>query len=133
MDNIVNGIDLVQCERIERMVERHGERFLERVFTETERSYASRNKNKIECLAGRFAAKEAVLKVMGTGWRGKISWQDIEVINDAAGKPLVHLTGELRKISERLGIYDVSVSVTHTGNFAIASAVAVRRDGSERI
>jgi len=87
MGKIAHGIDLVDCPRIEKMLERHGQRFLERVFTPLEQDYAKKNKNRTEKLAGRFAAKEAVLKLLGTGWRGTIAWTDIEVVNNAAGQP----------------------------------------------
>ncbi|UCD57540.1 MAG: holo-ACP synthase, partial [Candidatus Hydrogenedentota bacterium] len=89
MGIVAHGIDLVDCPRIEQMIQRHGERFVERVFTDAERAYAQANKNEIEKLAGRFAAKEAVLKMIGTGWRGKIAWTDIEIINNASGQPEV--------------------------------------------
>ena len=125
MEIVAHGIDLVDFPRIEQMVDQHGERFLTRVFTDAEQSYANSNKNGIEKLAGRFAAKEAVLKLMGTGWRGKIAWTDIEVINNPTGQPEVTLTGEVAKIAEKLGINHISISITHTANFAIASAVAL--------
>jgi holo-[acyl-carrier protein] synthase len=125
MEIVAHGIDLVDCPRIEEMIKRHGERFIKRVFTAAEQAYAEAKKNKIEKLAGRFAAKEAILKLMGTGWRGKIAWTDIEITNNAAGQPEVTLDGEVRKIAEGLGIKHVSVSITHTANFAIASAVAL--------
>jgi len=79
MEIIAHGIDLVDCPRIEEMIKRHGRRFVNRVFTATEQAYADANKDRVEKLAGRFAAKEAILKLMGTGWRGKIAWTDIEV------------------------------------------------------
>jgi len=129
MEFVAHGIDLVDCPRIEDMVKRHGERFINRVFMAAEQAYAKANKNEIEKLAGRFAAKEAVLKLMGTGWRGKIAWTDIEVVNNSAGQPEVTLDGEVKKIAERLGISHVSVSITHTANFAIASAVAIAEKG----
>jgi len=125
MEIIAHGIDLVDCPRIEEMVARHGERFVQRIFTAAEQAYAESNKNKIEKLAGRFAAKEAILKLMGTGWRGKIAWTDIEIINNSSGQPEVTLDGEVEKIAEKLGIKHISVSITHTANFAIASAVAL--------
>ena len=125
MKIIAHGIDLVDCPRIENMVSEHGERFINRVFTAAEQAYAEANKDRIEKLAGRFAAKEAILKLMGTGWRGKIAWTDIEVVNNNVGQPEVNLCGEVKKISERLGIKNISVSITHTANFAIASAVAL--------
>ncbi|TKJ39565.1 MAG: holo-[acyl-carrier-protein] synthase [Planctomycetes bacterium B3_Pla] len=127
MGIVAHGIDLVDCPRIEQMVQRHGERFVTRVFTAAEQAYAAKNKNEIEKLAGRFAAKEAVLKLMGTGWRGKIAWTDIEIINNAAGQPQVTLDGEVKRISDELGIDHISVSITHTANFAIASAVALTK------
>ncbi len=125
MGIVAHGIDLVDCPRIEAMIERHGERFIQRVFTAAEQAYAEANKNEIEKLAGRFAAKEAVLKLMGTGWRGKIAWTDVEIINNSSGQPEVTLGGEVEKIAGKLGIKHISVSITHTANFAIASAVAL--------
>ena len=127
MEIVAHGIDLVDFPRIEEMAKRHGERFLNRVFTATERAYAEANKNGLEKLAGRFAAKEAILKLMGTGWRGKIAWTDIEIVNNPAGQPKVSLSGEVEKIAEKLGIKHISVSITHTANFAIASAVALTK------
>ncbi len=132
MEIIAHGIDLVDFPRIEKMVAQHGERFLNRVFTSVEQSYAQSNKNKVEKLAGRFAAKEAVLKLMGTGWRGKIAWTDIEVVNNDAGQPEVSLDGEVKKIAEKLGIKHISVSITHTANFAICSAVALRQSNEDK-
>ena len=125
MSKLLNGIDLVDFPRIEEMVQQHGERFLNRIFTAAEQAYSQANKNRMEKLAGRFAAKEAVLKLIGTGWRGKIAWTDIEIVNNPMGQPEVTLTGEVEKIADRLGIKHISVSITHTANFAIASAVAV--------
>jgi len=127
MEIVAHGIDLVDCPRIEAMIKRHGERFVQRVFTAAERAYAEGNKNEIEKLAGRFAAKEAVLKLMGTGWRGKIAWTDIEIRNSSTGQPEVGLSGEVKKIADKLGIKHISVSITHTANFAIASAVALAK------
>lgn len=131
MEIVAHGIDLVDCPRIEQMMQRHGDRFIERVFTAAEQAYAEANKNKIEKLAGRFAAKEAVLKLMGTGWRGKIAWTDIEIINNSAGQPEVTLDGEVKKIADKLGVKHISVSITHTANFAIASAVALTQSNED--
>ena len=132
MEIVAHGIDLVDCPRIEAMIERHGERFIQRVFTAAEQAYAAANKNEIEKLAGRFAAKEAVLKLMGTGWRGKIAWTDVEIINNSSGQPEVALDGEVEKIARKLGIKHISVSITHTANFAIASAVALTRSNENK-
>ncbi len=132
MEILAHGIDLVDCPRIEEMVARHGERFVQRIFTAAEQAYAEANKNKIEKLAGRFAAKEAILKLMGTGWRGKIAWTDIEIINNSSGQPEVTLDGEVEKIAGKLGIKHISVSITHTANFAIASAVALTQSNENK-
>jgi holo-[acyl-carrier protein] synthase len=132
MEIVAHGIDLVDCSRIEAMVERHGERFIQRIFTAAEQAYAQANKNEIEKLAGRFAAKEAVLKLMGTGWRGKIAWTDIEIRNNSSGQPEVILSGEVKKIADKLGIKHISVSITHTANFAIASAVALTQSNENK-
>jgi holo-[acyl-carrier protein] synthase len=125
MSRIQHGIDLVDFGRIEQMLERHEERFLDRVFTADEQSYAFTSKNRVEKLSGRFAAKEAILKLFGTGWRGKIAWTDIEILNDALGKPEVSLSGEVALMATKAGIEEISISITHTSNFAIASAVAL--------
>ncbi len=127
MGIVAHGIDLVDCPRIEQMITKHGERFIKRVFTDAEQAYAKSNRNEIEKLAGRFAAKEAVLKLVGTGWRGKIAWTDIEIINNAAGQPEVTVRGEVERIASELGIEHISISITHTANFAIASAVALAK------
>jgi holo-[acyl-carrier protein] synthase len=125
MEIIAHGIDLVDFPRIGDMIERHGDRFVGRVFTAAEQAYARANRNTVEKYAGRFAAKEAILKLLGTGWRGRIAWTDVEVTNDSAGRPEVTLSGEVKEIAERMGIQQISISITHTANFAIASAVAL--------
>ena len=125
MKIIAHGIDLVDFPRIKEMYERHGQRFLDRVFTQAEQQYALGVKNIIEKLAGRFAAKEAVLKLIGTGLRGKISWKDIEVTNTPMGEPKISLSGEVEKIATKKKIEQITISITHTAEFAIASAVAL--------
>ena len=132
MEIVAHGIDLVDCPRIEQLIKRHGQRFVDRVFTGAEQAYAEANKDSIEKLAGRFAAKEAVLKLIGTGWRGEIAWTDIEIVNNAAGQPEVNLDGEVRKLAGKLGIKHISVSITHTANFAIASVVALAQKEKPR-
>ncbi len=132
MEIIAHGIDLVDFKRIKQMLERHEDRFLDRVFTSAEQAYANSNRNSTQTLAGRFAAKEAVLKLMGTGWRGKIAWTDIEVLNNPSGQPQVAVRGEVEKIAARLGVKQISVSITHTANFAIASAVALVRSDEKK-
>ena len=126
MKIVAHGIDLVDFPRIEALVDKHDERFLDRVFTKREQSDADAVKNNVEKLAGRFAAKEAVLKLIGTGWRGKIAWTDIEVTNNPLGQPIVEISGEVKKIAEEATIEQITLSITHTANFAIASVVALR-------
>src|SRR3990172_440570 len=132
MEIIAHGIELVDFPRIEQMIERHGQRFVDRVFTAAEQAYAHRHRNMVETYAGRFAAKEAVLKLVGTGWRGKIAWTDIEVTNNSAGQPAVTLSGEVKEIAERMKITRISISITHTANFAIASAVALAQSNENK-
>jgi holo-[acyl-carrier protein] synthase len=132
MEIIAHGIDLVDFPRIEEMIERHGDRFVDRVFTTAEQQYARAHKNSVEKYAGRFAAKEAVLKLVGTGWRGKIAWTDVEVVNNPSGQPEVRLWGEVKDIAQKLGIRQISLSITHTANFAIASAVALAQSNENK-
>lgn len=125
MSVIGHGIDLIENERIESVWKQHPDRFLNRILTSGERRYCERKKNPVPHIAGRFAAKEAILKMIGTGWRGQISWSDIEIGNDAAGQPHVALSGHTREVADRLGIRRVLLSITHTQNYAAASAIGV--------
>ena len=126
MKIIAHGIDLVDFGRIEQMLQKHPERFPERVFTAAELADAAKVKNRIEKLAGRFAAKEAVMKLIGTGWRDGISWTDIEVVNNPLGQPIVNITGKVKELADEKGIEQITLSITHTSNIAIASAVALQ-------
>jgi holo-[acyl-carrier protein] synthase len=126
MKIIAHGIDLVDFGRIEKMLEKHPKRFLDRVFTPTEQTDADNTKNRIEKLAGRFAAKEAVMKLIGTGWRDGIAWTDIEVVNNPLGQPIVTITGKVKELADQQGVEQITLSITHTSNFAIASAVALQ-------
>jgi holo-[acyl-carrier protein] synthase len=124
MPLIGHGIDLVEIERIRHLHDEHRKHFLDRVFTPAEQQYCAQNpKRYFEHLAARFAAKEAVLKALGTGWRGGIAWTDIEVIRDPAGRPGIHLTGESAKIAAQLGIKRWLLSITHIRSHAMASAI----------
>ena len=126
MKIIAHGIDLVDFGRIEKMLEKHPKRFLDRVFTPTEQSDADNTRNRIEKLAGRFAAKEAVMKLIGTGWRDGIAWTDIEVVNNPLGQPIVTVAGKVKELADEKGVEQITLSITHTSNFAIASAVALQ-------
>ncbi len=123
MKVVAHGIDMVDCKRLKESIDRHGQRFLKRVFTEAELSYCIGKKREIEHLAGRFAAKEAVLKVLGTGWRDGINWTDVEVRNEPSGQPKVRLEGRCREIADQLGIVEVFISISHIETHAIASAI----------
>jgi holo-[acyl-carrier protein] synthase len=126
MNIIAHGIDLVDCDRLAASVERLGEKFLDRVFTPTEQAYCmTRRKGRIQSLAGRFAVKEAVLKVLGTGWAKGIAWTDIEVRNEASGQPVAHLAGRCREIADEMGIVEIHISISHIQTHAIGSAIGV--------
>jgi holo-[acyl-carrier protein] synthase len=125
MKILAHGIDLVEFGRLEQLLARHGLRALERIFTRRERSDAEGLRNRLERLAGRFAAKEAVMKLVGSGWRDGVAWTDVEVVNDAMGRPVVHLSGRLKELARQRGIEQITLSITHTDRFAIASAVAL--------
>ncbi|HUU98458.1 MAG TPA: holo-ACP synthase [Phycisphaerae bacterium] len=125
MSVVSHGIDIVQCERVKRVWKEHGDYFLRRVFTEAERAYCLDCRTPAERLSGRFAAKESVLKALGTGWRGGIRWTDIEILPDPLGRPQVTLTGKSAELAARLGIGQVLISISHTRECAVASAIAV--------
>ncbi len=122
---VAQGIDLIECARIGHVLERHGPRFLERILTPAERAYVADRRTPLPHIAGRFAAKEAVLKVLGTGWRGAVSWTDVEIVNDASGRPSVRLSGAGAEQARRLRIGEVLVSITHTKEYAAATAIGV--------
>ena len=114
---------MVDCKRLEQSIGRHGQRFLDRVFTEAEQAYCDGRKRRIEHFAGRFAAKEAVLKVLGTGWSSGIAWTDVEVSNEGSGKPLINLSGRCKEIADELGLAKIIISISHISTHAIASAI----------
>jgi holo-[acyl-carrier protein] synthase len=118
-----SGVDLAEVERIRQAVERHGERFLRRVFTPGERAYVERKKNRYERYAARFAAKEAGMKAIGTGWKRGVTWQDFEVVNEPLGRPVMRLSGRAAEIASDQGVRAVSLSLSHTGSLAIAHVI----------
>jgi holo-[acyl-carrier protein] synthase len=127
MSIVGHGIDIVETDRIRRLANEHGRRFLDRVFTPAEQDYCSANpKRYFEHLAGRFAAKEAVLKVLGTGWRGGIAWTDIEIVKDVSGQPKIKLTGQCAQIAHDLGINAWHVTLSHIETHATASAIGAK-------
>ncbi len=122
------GTDIVECLRIAQMIERHGELFIDRVYTAVEIEYCRSRKQATQHFAGRWAAKEAILKAMGTGWRRGISWRDIEVRNNEGGKPTVALRGGAREVVEHLGVGDILVTISHCRSHATAFAIALARE-----
>lgn len=122
---ITSGIDVIEIERIDRAVDRWGDRFLHRVFTETEVLHC---RGRAQSLAGRFAAKEAASKALGVGIRG-LSWKDIEVVRGPRGKPVMHLHGKAARIAELQGLTSFEVSITHSRSDAIAVVIAWREPG----
>jgi holo-[acyl-carrier protein] synthase len=119
------GTDIVETLRIAQMIERHGELFLARVYTPHEIGYCSARKAATQHYAGRWAAKEAVLKALGTGWARGISWRDIEVRNELGGRPHIVLEGGALQVSRSLGIEQVLISISHCRNYATAYALAL--------
>ncbi len=118
------GTDIIECLRIAQMIERHGELFIRRVYTEHEIAYCSTKKAATQHYAGRWAAKEAVLKALGTGWVRGISWRDVEVRNKIGGAPTVALRGGAKEVVERSGIARMHISISHCRSHAIAYAIA---------
>lgn len=116
------GLDIIEIARIEGALGRWGERFLRRVYTEEELSIC---RNRSQALAVRFAAKEAVMKALGTGTKG-VGWHDIEVLSNSDGKPLVCLHGRAQKRSEELGLGGLAISLSHSRQYAVASVVGGR-------
>ena len=117
------GVDIAEVPRIKTAIERHGEPFLRRIFTPSEVEYCERFKNKFERYAGRFAAKEAAMKALGTGWRRGIRWVDLEVVREPSGRPTLALAGEAAKIAAQLGVKRISLSITHTEAQALAQVI----------
>ena len=122
------GTDIVECPRIGKMIEQHGELFLRRVYTDREIRYCQARKHAIEHFAGRWAAKEAILKALGTGWSRGISWTDLEVRNDSSGRPKVLIRGGAKDVAIRQGISDMLISISHCRTYAVAYALATGID-----
>ena len=117
------GVDIAEVARIKAAIERHGETFLHRLYTAKEQEYCERFKNKYERYAGRFAAKEAAMKALGTGWSRGVRWVDVEITREKGGRPTIKLVGEATKIAERLGVKYISLSITHTAEQAFAQVI----------
>ncbi|MCS7160915.1 MAG: holo-ACP synthase [Gemmatales bacterium] len=120
------GTDIVECERIARMLQKHGATFLHRVYTEREIAYCQKRKRAVEHFAGRWAAKEAIFKALGTGWAKGMAWTDIEILPDAQGQPLVQVRAAVHDYMQRVGIEKIFVSISHCRRYATACALALR-------
>ncbi len=117
------GVDLCEVDRLRQAMERHGERFKQRVFTDREIAYSERKANLYERFAARFAAKEAGMKALGTGWRGGIAWRDFEVTNLPTGRPTLAFHGKAAEIANKLGVRNIALSLTHTRDQAMAMVI----------
>jgi holo-[acyl-carrier protein] synthase len=125
MRTLSHGVDMVEVSRIRAMLERHDQRFLERVFTKGEAAYGADHQRRPEHLAARFAAKEAVLKALGTGWSHGVAWTEVEVCREPSGKPTIQLSGRAAAIAAEQGIAQWLISITHTEQYAMASVIAL--------
>lgn len=114
------GNDIIEIERIKKNIEHHGERFLNRIFTQTEQNYCLKHRESARHFAGRFAAKEAIVKALGTGFRSGITWTDIEICNDESGKPSVNFS---EKLLHLFGSLRFLVTISHCQSYATAVAI----------
>ncbi|MGA8034599.1 MAG: holo-ACP synthase [Candidatus Acidiferrales bacterium] len=117
------GLDISEIDRIEKAIRRHGDAFKRRVYTPAEREYCESHKNNFERFAGRFAAKEAGMKALGTGWRRGVTWHDFEVAREPSGKPTLRLSGVARDLAAKLGVRNIALTITHSGNLALAEVI----------
>jgi holo-[acyl-carrier protein] synthase len=117
------GVDMEEITRVGEAITRHGRHFLQRVFTAAEIAYCERHRDSVERYAGRFAAKEATMKALGTGWSKGVRWIDIEVTRPPGSRPTIILHGAARERAERMGMRQISLSITHTGNLALAEVI----------
>jgi holo-[acyl-carrier protein] synthase len=117
------GVDLAEVPRIRASIERFGAKFIHRIYTAAEIAYVERKANKYERYAARFAAKEAGMKAIGTGWHGGVTWRDFEVANLPSGKPTLRLHGVAAQIAEKLGVRNVALSLTHTAELGMAHVI----------
>ena len=117
------GIDIVETLRIQKALERHGERFCRRLYSPGEITYCEKFKNKAERYAARFAAKEAAFKALGTGWREGVSWRDVEVVHQPSGKPELVLAGRAAQLARQQGVTRTVVSISHADHYVVAQVI----------
>ncbi|MDR3110987.1 MAG: holo-ACP synthase [Planctomycetaceae bacterium] len=118
------GTDIADCKRIARMLEKHPKSFRRHVFTDNELAYCDSGKSSLTHFTGRWAAKEAILKALGTGWTSGITWRDVEITNEPSGRPIVKLTGGAKTIADTKNITEIKVTISHCPDYAVAFAVA---------
>jgi holo-[acyl-carrier protein] synthase len=117
------GVDIAETSRIERSLERHGERFTKRIFTPAEIAYCEKFKNRAERYAARFAAKEAAFKALGTGWGEGVGWLDVEVVHQPSGKPELVLTGRAQAVARDLRVTGMFISISHSDRYVVAVVI----------
>ena len=117
------GVDLAEVPRIRAAIEPHGGRFIERIYTPPEIAYVERKANRFERYAARFAAKEAGMKAIGTGWKRGVTWRDFEVVNLPSGRPTLRLHGVASEIAQQLGVRQIWLSLTHTAELGMAHVI----------
>jgi len=120
------GIDIAEVPRIAQSIERFGQRFLQRIFTEGEMRYCDSKANRVERYAARFAAKEAAMKALGTGWNHGVRWRDCEVTRMAGGRPTMTFHGKAGEFAAKLGVKNIALSLTHTVDQAMAMVILER-------
>jgi holo-[acyl-carrier protein] synthase len=116
-------VDLAEVGRIRASIERFGAKFIDRIYTPAEIAYVERKANRFERYAARFAAKEAGMKAIGTGWRMGVRWQDFEVANQRSGRPVLRFHGVAAQIANSLGVRNISLSLTHTSELGMAHVI----------
>ena len=117
------GIDIAEVPRVAEAIERYGQRFLQRIFTEGEIRYCESKANRVERYAARFAAKEAGMKALGTGWNHGVRWRDIEVTRQAGGRPTLEFHGKAGEFASNMGVTNIALSLTHTAEEAMAQVI----------
>jgi holo-[acyl-carrier protein] synthase len=127
IDNVLmivgSGVDIAEVGRIRESIARFGDRFLHRIFTEGEIRYCERKASRFESYAARFAAKEAGMKALGTGWSRGLRWRDIEVVRPKGQRPTLQFHGEAANVAARLGTKNIALSITHTSEQALAHVI----------
>jgi len=117
------GVDIAETARLEQALERHGERFVKRLYTPREIAYCEGFKNRAERYAARFAAKEAAFKALGTGWAEGVRWLDVEITHQPSGKPELVLTGRAEELARQLGVTRAAVSISHSDRYVVAQVI----------